>query len=181
LSHTNTTTTACNTPQRTTTHPPPNQEAGMHNKQQTQTTHPHTPVHTGHTQAGRSDARVHYPDLKQQPHTTPTRPHRSTQARPGPDSSHRSPNQPLHHPGQARAPQQRGRLIPQNPNSVSADNHTPAPRTPRQKPQQGPPGTGEHGWFVSTSPNSTSRHHTTRTGTAPGPGDDRCACSLERR
>ena len=40
-----------------------------------QTTHPSRPSHNGSThngQAGASpDARVHYPDLKQQPHTTP--------------------------------------------------------------------------------------------------------------
>ena len=55
---------AHNTPQRNTTHP--HQSMRACNKQ-TQQRSPRQPTATGH-----EDARVHYPDLKQQPHPTPT-------------------------------------------------------------------------------------------------------------
>jgi hypothetical protein len=46
----------CDTPQRTNTHPPQSQRACTTNNQT-------------RTKPGPKDARVHYPDLKQQPHT----------------------------------------------------------------------------------------------------------------
>ena len=65
-------------------------------------------VHTTHYK----DARVHYPDLKQQPHTATTPPPGRDRNRSGPPG--RSPNRS---PGPS-SPLQGGRPIPQNPNSV---------------------------------------------------------------
>jgi hypothetical protein len=70
-------------------HTPPPINEGMHKQAATHTQH-----NTGHRQL--QDARVHYPDLKQQPHTTPTRSTSHEQEQPG----HTKPHTPHHHTNQ---------------------------------------------------------------------------------
>ncbi len=92
------------------THPPPKggTSRALTQKPSHQTDEPDVAVHTTHYK----DARVHYPDLKQQPHTRPHATTRRRTSRPG--SWNRSPRHT--HP-QGSLPGTPG-LIPQNPNSV---------------------------------------------------------------
>ena len=88
--------------------------------------------HTDHT-----DARVHYPDLKQQPHTTPTH-------TPPPGTT-----------GHSQAPKHRSTgLIPQDPNSVPTPH---PPRPPHQVPH--PPGTRAQTQQTGSSTEATTTTH----------------------
>ena len=129
------------TPQRTTHTRHNHSGHATTNKTIRPTTHP--PKHKGNT--GLQDARVHYPDLKQQPHTTPTTTHtghtpasrvrRGTEAQPHPTAV------PPAHAGTS-ASRAAGRLILQNPNSVSvrprhAGRHCRPPTTGTTSPEHG--------------------------------------------
>src|SRR4029079_1979889 len=94
---------AHNTPQKNHTPPPQSDEGAQKTIKHTKThppQHPIGPHNMATGQAGASsDARVHYPDLKQQPHTpqhAPTRPPSSPGSRHTPP---RSPTGPCHRPG----------------------------------------------------------------------------------
>ena len=66
-------------------HPPTNRKKQSPLKKSRTEDEPGVAVHTTHYK----DARVHYPDLKQQPHTSPTHTSRASRSRPG--SRYRSP------------------------------------------------------------------------------------------
>ena len=116
-------------------HNPPTNRKPQRGQEVTTEDEPDKAVHTTHYK----DARVHYPELKQQPHTDRS-PLTRTPAQPGSWNRVTAPHPPHHptpHQG-ADQPDKRTGLIPQNPNSVppptdapaagtQADHHTPAP------------------------------------------------------
>ena len=102
---------------------------------------PDMAVHTTHYK----DARVHYPDLKQQPHTRPHPPHRQTSTEPG--SWNRSPHTEA--PGSRP---QGGR----SPDSSEPQQCAPTHRTQHPAPPHQPPHHTEPGRNVD---DSTIEHH----------------------
>ncbi len=123
--------TACHHQHHTTpTHPTPHTQQGHRGTRHTHATN--TPPHKRGdasvlTAAHYKDARVHYPDLKQQPHT-PHHTHTGAARRPGTQKHH-----PTHNPHRANQRLARtgpeGGLMLQNPNSVPPPPHaSTAPR-----------------------------------------------------
>src|SRR4051794_36769218 len=138
---------------RDPTTPPHRDTAKPHQSQQTTTDdESDMAVHTTHYK----DARVHYPDLKQQPHTRTNAPPSdetsSSRVRQAPRTRTEAPDTPT-----ALTLRAGSRLILQNPNSVS-----PTPGLPRRSPH---PSTHPH--RMSTQPTRKRQEEETRMSMIP--------------
>ena len=138
-----------------TRHKEPHTPATITNRHATTTnnqTH-HTPTNTHGHSTGLKDARVHYPDLKQQPHTTPT-----------PTPTRDRPTQPA----TSRSVSNSAPVVPKPQSNTHAHTGPATTPTPEPGPRRVRPDSSEPQQCVSPTPPATSRPPTPHDGSHPG-------------